>query len=55
MSGVADYLETGEPAQGSSPVPVTGMGNNPSTYAGLIVLGAVAVLIGMRKSFRRFM
>jgi|CXWL01.1.fsa_nt_gi hypothetical protein len=49
---MADYLQEASPAPESSG---TGAGNNPSTWAGAIVLVAAVVLISARASFRRFM
>lgn len=46
-----DYLESGDAPK----VPSTSAGNNPSTWSGAIVLGAVALLYLTRRSFRRFM
>ena len=47
-----DYLESGE---AGAAAPATSAGNNPSTWSGLIVIIALALLMGTRKSFRRFM
>jgi LPXTG-motif cell wall-anchored protein len=47
-TGVAEGFEKGEKI-------VTGAGNNPSTWAGVIVLIALFGLGVTRKSFRRFM
>lgn len=55
MSDTAyDYVESGT-VSGSTPKVVTGAGNNPSTWAGIIVLAALFGLGVFRKSFRRFM
>ena len=55
MADAFDYVETGTPSQAAHPSKVTGAGNNPSTYAGVIVLFALATLALTRKSFRRYM
>lgn len=48
-----DYLQEA-PAAEAQPTG-TGAGNNPSTWAGAIVLVAALVLVSARASFRRFM
>lgn len=48
-----DYLEAG--ATEAPPTLQHGMGNNPSTWAGVIVLLALLILVAARSSFRRFM
>lgn len=48
------YLETGDP-DAPRTRPATGAGDNPSTWAGVIVLTAVLGLIVMRRGFRNFM
>lgn len=50
-----DYLKTADGGSDAPAEPGNGAGNNPSTWAGAIVLASVLVLIGMRASFRRFM
>lgn len=51
-----DYVETGvSEGYGKAERIVTGAGNNPSTWAGIIVLAALVGLSVTRKSFRRFM
>jgi LPXTG-motif cell wall-anchored protein len=48
-----DYLQEA-PAE-SAKSTGNGAGNNPSTWAGGMVIVAALVLIGARASFRRFM
>lgn len=48
------YLESGDPDSPRTR-PQTGAGDNPSTWAGVIVLGAVLGLVIMRRGFRNFM
>lgn len=56
MAMPMDYLETGTPAPDKRPgLPAHSAGNNPSTWAGLVVLFALGGLAVIRKSFRRFM
>lgn len=50
-----NYLQEGTPTEGAPTSSGTGAGNNPSTWAGGIVLVAALVLISARASFRRFM
>lgn len=48
------YIPSGETASPRDAVS-HGAGANPSTAAGLIVIGAVLVLIAMRRGFRSYM
>jgi len=49
------YLETGDDPGTKSRVPSTGAGDNPSTWAGIIVLASLVGLIVIRRGFRNFM
>jgi hypothetical protein len=49
-----DYLQE-SPTQDEPKPSGTGAGNNPSTWAGGIVLVAALILVSARASFRRFM
>lgn len=39
----------------STSIPAHGAGNNPSTYAGIIVIGAVLFLAAARRSLRKYL
>lgn len=56
MPQTMNYLQEGTPEE-AKPTSAggTGAGNNPSTWAGGIVLVAALILISARASFRRFM
>lgn len=43
------------PTEKASKLSASGAGDNPSTHAGLIVLGALVILVCARASFRRYM
>lgn len=55
MAGMEDYVEAGDGATNGRTMPATSAGNNPSTWSGVMVIGAVLVLMATRRSFRRFM
>lgn len=54
MTGMDDYVESGDGTT-TRRMPASSAGNNPSTWSGVMVLGAVLVLMATRRSFRRFM
>lgn len=56
MSDATAYYPDAVKGEGSArTLPATGAGNNPSTWAGVLVLGSVALLILSRRSLRRYM
>lgn len=50
-----DYLQEAPAASADAKPSGTGAGNNPSTWAGGIILVAALILVSARASFRRFM